>query len=173
MQFHLEKFRAKICNFSKIGDQIENNSFRKGKIQGEIDKKLQEGQVIWPNVFQTIGDQVYSKKGWLIFRKEGTKAFLKGWLYVLICPTPKIRQRRSEFLPWVKSYVEWESEKGKEVNSRTNKKANDEWHTCTLVPRLHGTTGLNKGFEKAGLKWIKSMGDPCKARVSQLVYLYI
>ena len=24
-----------------------------------------------------MGDQVYSKKGWLIFRKEGTKAFLK------------------------------------------------------------------------------------------------
>ena len=24
-----------------------------------------------------MGDQVYWKKGWLIFRKEGTKAFLK------------------------------------------------------------------------------------------------
>ena len=24
-----------------------------------------------------MGDQAYSKKGWLIFRKEGTKAFLK------------------------------------------------------------------------------------------------
>ena len=24
-----------------------------------------------------MGDQVYSKKGWLFFRKEGTKAFLK------------------------------------------------------------------------------------------------
>ena len=44
---------------------------------GEIAKKLQKGQVIRPNVFQTDGDQAYSKKGWLIFRKEGTKAFLK------------------------------------------------------------------------------------------------
>ena len=24
-----------------------------------------------------IGDQAFSKKGWLIFRKEGTKAFMK------------------------------------------------------------------------------------------------
>ena len=31
------------------------NSFHKGKIQGEIATKLQEGQVIWPNVFQTTG----------------------------------------------------------------------------------------------------------------------
>ena len=27
--------------------------------------------------WKQMGDQVYSKKGWLIFRKEGTKAFLK------------------------------------------------------------------------------------------------
>ena len=54
-QENLENFRAKICNFSKIGAKIENNSFHKGKIQGEIAKKLQEGQVIWPNVFQTKG----------------------------------------------------------------------------------------------------------------------
>ena len=33
----------------------KNNSFRKGKIQGEFAKKLQEGKVIWPNVFQTNG----------------------------------------------------------------------------------------------------------------------
>ena len=24
-----------------------------------------------------MGDQAYSKKGWLIFRKDGTKAFMK------------------------------------------------------------------------------------------------
>ena len=57
---------------------MKNNSFRKGKIQGEIAKKLQKGQVIRPNVFQTkMEDEAYSKKGWLNFRKEGTKAFLK------------------------------------------------------------------------------------------------
>ena len=52
---NLENFHAKICNFSKIGAKIKNNSFRKGKIEGKIAKKLQEGQVIWPNVFQTNG----------------------------------------------------------------------------------------------------------------------
>ena len=90
--------------------------------------------------------------------RKARKPVWKGWLYVLICRTRKIRQRRSEFSPWVQSCVEWECEKGKGVNSRTNKKANEEWHTCTQVLRLHGTTGLSKGFEKAGLKWIKSMG---------------
>ena len=34
---------------------MKNNSFCKGKIQGEIAKKLQKGQVIRPNVFQTNG----------------------------------------------------------------------------------------------------------------------
>ena len=34
---------------------MKYNSFRKGKIQGKVAKKLQEGQVIWPNVFQTNG----------------------------------------------------------------------------------------------------------------------
>ena len=113
------------------------------------------------------------RKAGLSSGRKARKPFWKGWLYVLICPTRKIRQRRSEFSPWVKSCVECESEKGKGVNSRTNKKANDEWHTCTQVPWLHGTTELNKGFEKASWKWIKSMGDPCKARVSELVYTYI
>ena len=63
---------------------MKNNSFRKGKIQGEIAKNLQKGQVIGPDVFQTNGRScllkerlAYLQKGWLIFRKEGTKAFLK------------------------------------------------------------------------------------------------
>ena len=56
---------------------MKNNSFRKGKIQGEIAKKLEKGQVIRPMSSKQMGDQVYSKKGCLIFRKEGTKAFLK------------------------------------------------------------------------------------------------
>ena len=33
-----------------------------------------------------VEDQAHSKKGWLIFRKEGTKAFMKGWLNVLVSP---------------------------------------------------------------------------------------
>ena len=94
------------------------------------------------------------RKAGLSSERKARKHFWKGWLYVLICPTRKIRQRRSEFSPWVKSCVEWKSEKGKGVNSRTNKKVNDDWHTCTQVPLLHGTTGLNKGFEKVGLKCI-------------------
>ena len=67
---------------------MKNNSFHKGKIQGEIAKKLQKGQVIRPNVFQTDGDQAYSKKGWLIFRKEGTKAFLKRLPPLALEPVP-------------------------------------------------------------------------------------
>ena len=55
LQENLEKFRAKLCNFSKTGAEIKNNSFRKGKIQGKIAKKPQKGQVIRPNVFQTNG----------------------------------------------------------------------------------------------------------------------
>ena len=56
LQENLEKFCAKICNFSKTGAKIKKkNSFRKVKIQGNIAKKLQEEQVIWPNVFQTNG----------------------------------------------------------------------------------------------------------------------
>ena len=55
LQENLEKFCAKICNFSKIGAKIEKYQLSQGEIQGEIAKKLQEGQVIWPNVFQTNG----------------------------------------------------------------------------------------------------------------------
>ena len=109
------------------------------------------------------------RKAGLSSERNKRKPFWIGWPYVLIWPTWKIHQRRSEFSPWVKSCVKWENGNGIRVNSRTNKKANDEWHTCTQAPRMHGATGLNKGLEKASLKWIKSMGDPCKARVSQLV----
>ena len=123
--------------------------------------------------FKQMGIRSTRRKAALSSERKARKPFWKGWLYVLIWPTRKICRRRSEFSPWVKLCVKWENEKGKGVNSRTNKKANDEWHTCTQVPRLHGTTGLNKGFEKASLKWIKSMSDLCKARVSQLVYTYI
>ena len=46
---------AKIGISARYDLRSKNNSFRKGKIQGEIAKKLQKGQVIWPNVFQTNG----------------------------------------------------------------------------------------------------------------------
>ena len=35
--------------------RFKNNSFRKGKIQGEIANKLQKGQVKRPYVFETNG----------------------------------------------------------------------------------------------------------------------
>ena len=74
LQQNLEIFRTKICNFSKIGSK--NNSFRKGKIQGEIAKKLQEGQVIWPNVFQTNGRSgLLEKKAGLSSERKARKPF--------------------------------------------------------------------------------------------------
>ena len=147
-------------------------AFARGKFKEKLPRSYQKDRWYGQMSSKQTGDRAYSKKGWLIFRNEGTKVFLKRLALCSLCSNSKDRQGRSEFSPWVKSCVEWENEKGKGVNSRTNKKANDEWHTCTQVQRLHGTTGLNKGFEKAGLKWIKSMGDPCEARVSQLVYIY-
>ena len=60
--------------------------------------------------------------------------------------------------------TERENEKGKEVNSWTNKIAKNEWHAYTPVPRLYGTTGLNKGFEKAGWKWRRNMGQPVRSK---------
>ena len=61
------------------------------------------------------------------------------------------------------------NEQGKGVNSWTNEKAKNEWHTCTQVSWLHGTTVPNKGFEKAGWKWIKMWGNPSKAQAPQPV----
>ena len=132
----------------------------------EATKKTADTAKCLPNKWQIRPTR---RKAGLSSERKVRKPLWKGWLYVLIWPTWKICQRRSEFSPWVKSCIEWENEKGKGVNSRTNKKANDERHICTQVPRLHGTTGLNKGFENAGLKGTKSMGDPYKAWVSQLV----
>ena len=118
----------------------KNNSFRKGKIQGEIAKKLQKGQVIRPNVFQTSGRSGLLEER-LAYLQKGRYESLSEKSRFMFWPTRKIHQRRCEFSPWVKSCVEWENEKGKGVNSRTNKKANDEWHTWSQVPRLHGEQG--------------------------------
>ena len=55
---------------------MKNNSFCKGKIQGEIAKKLQKGQVIRPNVFQT-NERSGLLEEMLAYLQEGTEAFLK------------------------------------------------------------------------------------------------
>ena len=49
---------------------MKNNSFRKGKIQGEIAKKLQKGQVVRPNVFQTNGRSGLLEE-WLAYLQKG------------------------------------------------------------------------------------------------------
>ena len=56
---------------------MKNNSFRKGKIQGEIAKKLQEGQVIWPNGFQTNGISVLLEERLAYLRKGRLKSLSK------------------------------------------------------------------------------------------------
>ena len=103
---------------------MKNNSFGKGKIRGKIAKKLQKEQVIRPNVFQTNGRSGLLEERLAYLQElEGMKAFLKR---LASCSDTANSKDPPEFSPSVESCVKRENEKGKGVNSRTNKKANDE-----------------------------------------------
>ena len=118
---------------------------------------------------QQMGDQAYSKKGWLIFRKEGTKAFMKR---LALC-SDMVNSKDLPKAIWILTLSQIVRRVGKW--KRKGSIFLSQWKGKEWVTHLHtGTQAAwdnraKKGFEKAGLKWIKSMGDPCKARVSQLV----
>ena len=63
------------------------------------------------------------------------------------------------------------NEKGNGGNSLTNIKAKNESHTCTQVPRLHGTTRLNKGFEKASWRVKKKCRQSVRSTCTTASYI--
>ena len=81
-----------------------------------------------------MGDQAYSKKGWLIFRREGMKAFYQKAGFMMLCGQLQ-GSAKGDMSSRLESNraLSGRNEKGNGGNSLTKIKAKNESHTCTQV----------------------------------------